>query len=87
MSVGHVARALEGAGIPTTSVYVRAFRHVIDEMVLPRAVVTRHPMGRPVGPPGDVDRQRAVVRAALALLGSAAERTVVELPEPYAPGR
>ncbi len=85
VSVGHVARAVEEAGIPTTAVYVRAFRHVVDEMVLPRAVITRHPMGRPLGPPGDAARQRAVVTAALELL-PASERSVVELPEPYRPG-
>ncbi len=85
VSVGHVARAVEEAGIPTTAVYVRAFRHVVDEMVLPRAVITRHPMGRPLGPPGDAARQRAVVTAALELL-AASERSVVELPEPYRPG-
>lgn len=87
MSVGHVSRALEGAGIPTTAVFVRAFRHVADEMRLPRVVVTRHPMGRPLGGAGDHVRHRRVTMAALELFDSAAMPTLVELPEPFRPGR
>jgi hypothetical protein len=83
VSVGHVARVVEERGVATVSIFVRAFRHVIDEMELPRAVVTRHPMGRPLGAPGDRDRHRHVVRAALYLLDTAQERTIVELPEAY----
>ncbi len=80
VSVGHVARVLEERGLPTVGVYVQAFRHVVDEMVLPRAVITPHFMGRPLGPPGDAARQRAVLEVALDLLDSATTRTVVELP-------
>ena len=84
VSVGHVARHLEAEGIPTVSVYVRSFRHVAEEMKVPRTVVTRHPMGRPFGAPGDVARHRAVVWAALALLETAAAGpALVELEEPY----
>lgn len=71
MSVGHVARAIEAAGIPTVAVFIRAFRHVAEAMMLPRVVITSHLMGRTVGPPGAWDRQREVVGAALALLVSA----------------
>ena len=85
VSVGHVGRAIEDAGIATTAVYVRAFRHVIDEMQLPRAVVTDHPMGRPLGPAGDRRRQRAVVESALALIDSATERTVLDDATPFRP--
>ncbi|MBT8166371.1 MAG: hypothetical protein HKO82_03440 [Acidimicrobiia bacterium] len=83
MSVGHVARAIESAGIPTSSIYIRAFRHVAEEMKLSRAVVTRHPMGRPLGAAGDHARHRRVTIAALELFDSAAEPTLVELPEPF----
>ena len=66
------------------SVYVRSFRHVAEEMRVPRAVITRHPMGRPLGAPGDVERQRAVVRAALDLLSRATSGSaLVELDQPY----
>ncbi len=84
MSVGHLARHFEAEGIPTVSVYVRSFRHVAEEMKLSRTVVTRHPMGRPLGAPGDIARQEAVVRAALDLVESAASGpALVELEPPY----
>ncbi len=80
MSVGHVARAIEAAGIPTVAVFIRAFRHVAEAMTVPRAVITPHLMGRTVGPPGARHRQRAVVGAALRLLADAeGAGTVVEL--------
>jgi hypothetical protein len=82
--VGHVARTFEEAGIATTAVYVRAFRHVAEQMRVPRVVVTRHPVGRPLGAPGDQARQREVVEAALSLFDIATEGpTVLELEEPY----
>ncbi len=86
MSVGHVARHAESEGIPTVTVAVRSFAHVATEMGIPRTVVTKHPMGRPLGPPDDVDTQRRVVRAALELLETATHGgSIVELGEPYRP--
>ncbi len=67
-SVGLVARALEAAGIPTVSVFVRAFGHVAGRLRVPRVVVTPHLVGRTVGPVGDRTRQRDVVETALRLL-------------------
>ncbi|MBI4640275.1 MAG: hypothetical protein HY731_06245 [Candidatus Tectomicrobia bacterium] len=53
-------------------------------MKLPRTVVTRHMMGRPLGAPGDVKRQRSVILAALELLENARKSgTIVELQQPY----
>lgn len=87
MSVGHVQRAVEEAGIPTVSVFVRAFAHVVHEMKLPRTVVVRHPMGRPLGAPGDHERQAEVVDAALDLLETATSGyTVRELDIDWRPG-
>ena len=83
MSVGHVARAIEERDIPTTAIYVKAFRHVVEEMRLARTVTTRHPMGRPLGSVGDPDRHRQVVAAALGLIDSATQPTIVDLPEPF----
>lgn len=77
---------MEGAGIPTSAIYVRAFRHVAEEMKLARVIVTRHPMGRPLGAAGDHARHRRVTMAALELLDSAAAQTIVELPEPFRTG-
>lgn len=87
MSVGHVARGFEEAGIPTISVFVRAFRHVAEVMKVPRTVITQHPMGRPLGSPGDQERQRKVIEAALGLLDSATGGgAVVEVDDAWRPG-
>lgn len=84
MSVGHVARALEDAGIATTTVMVEAFRHRAIEMKIPRTLTTRFPMGRPLGAPNDVERQLDVIRTALGLLETATEPgTIVSYPGAY----
>ncbi len=82
MSVGHVQRAIEEAGIPTTNVSVHCFGHVPALMSVPRALITQHPLGRPLGAPNDVERQRAVIERALGLL-SADAPTIVDFGEPY----
>lgn len=88
MSVGHVARAFEEAGLATVIIQIRAFRHHAERMRLPRVVVTRHLLGRPLGAPHDVAGQRRVLRTALRLLEEARDgATIVELPEPFRPGR
>ncbi len=68
MSVGHVARALETAGIATVIVAVEAFRNRMQMMSLPRVLLTGQPIGRPLGRPGDRQGQTAVLEAALAML-------------------
>ncbi|MBI4310723.1 MAG: hypothetical protein HY681_02985 [Chloroflexi bacterium] len=71
---------IEGTGIPTVCIYIRAFRHQAGWLKPPRTLLTPHLLGRTVGPPGDAARQREVVRAALRLLETATEPgTVVEL--------
>ena len=85
MSVGHVQRAIESIGIPTVGVYVRSFGHIPALMGVARAVIARHPMGRPLGAPGDGARQVAVVRSALSLLTSD-EPVIEELAAGWRPG-
>lgn len=68
--------------MPTVSVYVKSFGHIPELMGLSRSVITQHPMGRPLGAPGDGARQRAVLEMALDVLGRA-EPSIVEFPEPY----
>jgi hypothetical protein len=73
---------MEEAGMPTVSVYVKSFGHIPELMGLSRSVITQHPMGRPLGAPGDGERQRAVIKMALGLLANP-DPTIVEFPEPY----
>ena len=82
MSVGHAARLLEAAGIPTVIVAVRAFRPRMEPMNLPRLLLTPHLMGRSLGLPGDTETQRTVLRAAFDLLETAtAGGMIIELLE------
>ena len=84
--MGHIARVFEAAGIPTVIIASRVFRPTLENMTLPRVVLTPHPMGRPLGAPGDKVRQREVILAALDLLENAQEMgTVVELAGRYLP--
>ncbi|NNF70194.1 MAG: hypothetical protein HKO63_02450 [Acidimicrobiia bacterium] len=55
-------------------------------MKLSRAVVTRHPMGRPLGAAGDHARHRTVTMAALELFETADEPTIVDLPDLFRVG-
>lgn len=71
MSVGHVARLLEEADIPTLIIAAQPFSFRMKKMTLPRMLITPHPMGRPLGAPGDSQRQRECILAALALLENA----------------
>ena len=84
MSVGHIARGLEQAGVPTVTVMVKAFQHRAEQMKLPRTLLTRFPMGRPLGAVHDRERQADVVTKALELLVTATEAgTVVDYAEKY----
>ncbi|GAC1374772.1 MAG: hypothetical protein NVS2B12_34920 [Ktedonobacteraceae bacterium] len=68
MTVSHLARAIESAGIPTVSVYVQAFRPTAQFMKPPRALFTPFLMGRPLGLPHQRDVQLATIQLALNLL-------------------
>jgi len=77
VSVGHLARLLEEAGIATVIIAAAAFRPRMDIMNLPRLLLTPHLMGRPLGRAGDADQQRAVILAAFDLLENAAAGGIV----------
>lgn len=65
---------------------IKAFEHRARELKIPRTLVVRHPMGRPMGPAHDTEKQDAVLDAALALLESAqTNATITELPQTYLP--
>lgn len=87
VSVGHVARSIEENGMATTAIFTSAFETHARQMTLPRVLLTPNPMGRPVGPPGRRDDQRAAVRAALELIETApGPGTVARFEVPYRPG-
>ncbi len=71
VSVGHVARLIEEAGIATVIIASRVFETRMRMMTLPRVLLTPYLLGRPVGPVGNLNRQRATVLAALDLLDTA----------------
>ena len=80
MSVGHVARLMEEAGIATVVIAADAFRPRLEAMALPRLLLTPHPMGRVLGAPGDVERQTEVLEMALRFLDEAdAGQTVIDM--------
>ena len=66
---------MEAAGIPTVVVAVAAFQQPLQKMALARVLLTPFLMGRPVGPVGDAETQKQVLRTALGLLESAKQPT------------
>ncbi len=69
--MGHVARLAEEAGIATVVVAVKAFEHRLRKMAVPRVLLTPFLMGRPLGKPGDLKTQKAILAKALTLLEKA----------------
>jgi hypothetical protein len=78
VTVGHVARAIEMAGIPTVSIYIEAFRANAQLLKPSRTLITPHIMGRPLGLPHRRDQQLAVILAALHLLETAEHAPTIE---------
>ena len=75
--MGLIARALEEQGIATVCVVMN--RDIIEAVKAPRALYVHFPYGAPLGPSGERDTQREVVRAALGVLVSATTPgTIVE---------
>ena len=76
------ARSLEESGIAT--VIVGAARDIVEECGVPRFVFSDSPLGNPLGPPYDVDTQRATLDLAFGLLESATlPRTTVQAPHAW----
>lgn len=74
--MGLVARKIEAAGIPTVTLnMIWPYQRLVG---MPRVAAIEHPFGRPFGDVGDSETQRAVLNAALALIGRARERGEVE---------
>ena len=73
VSVGHLARVIEAAGVPTVVVYPIAFRSFVQVLRPPRTLLNHSLMGRPIGRARDDGGQRAVVLAALKMLEEASD--------------
>ena len=83
MSVGHATREFEAAGIATVIVASEPFRPTLEVMSLPRVLLTPHPMSRPLGRPGDSERQIKVIKKALALLENADTPKIIKMSGDY----
>ena len=74
--MGLVARKIEEAGIPTLTLnMIWVYQRLVG---MPRVAAIEHPFGRPFGDVGDVERQRAVLKAALDVAVRAREPGHVE---------
>lgn len=78
MSVGHLARMIEEAGIATVIIASSVFEDRLKSMCIPRALFTTNIMGRPLGAPGDAAGQEMVLRKALRLLESAESNSTID---------
>ena len=79
MSVGHVARIFESMGISTVCFFVKAFMHLVDQMKIPRTIVTNNFVGRTIGKPFDLPNQTNVVRQGIELLKSATIKNSIKI--------
>ncbi|MBI3959406.1 MAG: hypothetical protein HY328_11425 [Chloroflexi bacterium] len=70
MSVGHVARVTEEAGIATVIIATETFRDRLEAMKVPRLLSTPFWMGHPLGRAGDGETQRETLLTALKMLTS-----------------
>jgi hypothetical protein len=86
VSVGHAARAIEESGIPTVTIMVKAFEHRARELHIPRTLIVKHPMGRPLGAAYDSARQREVLDEAFDLAETTEENgSITESSASYRP--
>ena len=77
--MGLVQREIEKAGIPTIGVSI--VREYTEKVQPPRTVYVKWPFGHPLGEPGNVKQQRAVILEAFrALYSAAAPGEIVDLP-------
>ncbi len=80
VSVGHIARVFEEAGIPTVAFGVQAFSSRMLPMSIPRLVLTPEMMGKTLGRPFDKATQEKYLRVGLDLLEKAREgNTLIEM--------
>jgi D-proline reductase (dithiol) PrdB len=77
--VGLIQREIEKAGIPTIGISI--VREYTEKVQPPRTVFLKWPFGHPLGEPGNVKQQRAVVLEAFrALYSITTPGEIVDLP-------
>ena len=77
-----VQRAFEEAGIPT--VIIASLPAIAVQSGAPRILAVDTPMGAALGEPANIEQQRRILRAALALLeGALTPGTVASIGERY----
>ena len=79
-----LARALEDAGVSTTSISL--VREHTEKVKPPRALFVPFPLGHALGRPNDPVLQHRVLRAALDLLGEPAGPVLRDFPDGAEPG-
>ncbi|MEJ2469742.1 MAG: hypothetical protein P8Y96_01310 [Desulfuromonadales bacterium] len=77
--MGLVQRAIEKAGIPTVGITI--VRDYTEKVRPPRSIFLKWPFGHPLGEPGHVRQQRAVILEAFRALYTISEPgTIIDLP-------
>mgnify|MGYP001217591858 CR=1 FL=1 len=77
--MGLIQRVIEQSGIPTIGISI--VREYSEQVRPPRTVALRWPFGHPLGEPGQVRQQRAVLCEALKAVASIdTPGTIIDLP-------
>ncbi len=75
-SGGLIQRVLEAEGISSVGVSIE--RKFTEEIKPPRSIYLKWPYGHPLGEPGNVKQQRAVMNKAFELLETATQPGVID---------
>jgi len=78
-AVSLIARVVESYGISTVALSLN--RELSEKIGAPRTLYLRYPYGAPLGEPGDVNQQRAILKDMFEALDNIKEPcTIVDLP-------
>jgi len=78
-AVSLIARVVESYGISTVSLSLN--RELSEKIGAPRTLYLRYPYGAPLGEPGNVNQQRAILKDMFAALETIEEPgTIIDLP-------
>jgi hypothetical protein len=78
-AVSLIARVVESYGISTVALSLN--RELSEKISAPRTLYLRYPYGAPLGEPGNVNQQRAILEEMFAALDTIEEAgTIIDLP-------